>query len=239
MKFVLDTHCHTVSSGHAYSTIEELAKQASERGLELIAMTDHTEAMPGGAHVFHFNNLRIIPDEIYGVEVLKGAETNIIDYDGNVDLNEDSLAQLDVVIASFHPPCIKPGTKEQNTQALLGVIKNPHIDIIGHPGDARYPLDFKKIVKAAKEYHTLLEINNSSLRPQSFRPGGKENIYRLLEECMKQQVPVIIGSDAHISFDVGNFDAAKEMLEQIGMPEELVVNTSVQRLKDFLKYKNS
>lgn len=54
MKFVLDTHCHTVASGHAYSTVQEIAKYASEIGLELVAVTDHSDKLPGGAHLFIF-----------------------------------------------------------------------------------------------------------------------------------------------------------------------------------------
>ena len=61
MKFVLDTHCHTVASGHAYSTVQEIAKYASEIGLELVAVTDHSDKLPGGAHLFHFHNLHVIP----------------------------------------------------------------------------------------------------------------------------------------------------------------------------------
>lgn len=77
-----------------------------------------------------------------------------MDYDGNVDLDEDTLQRLDIVIASFHPPCIKPGNIEENTQAIINAIKNPNIDIIGHPGDPRYPIDIKAVVEAAKEYET-------------------------------------------------------------------------------------
>ena len=164
MKFVLDTHCHTVSSGHAYSTVQEIAKEASNRGLELIAITDHAETLPGGAHLFHFHNLIVIPRKLYGVEVLRGAEVNILDFEGRVDLGQETLEQLDIVIASFHPPCIKPGSIVENTNALIKVIQNPHIDIIGHPGDPRYPIDIKAVVEAAKEYGTFRDNNTSKAR---------------------------------------------------------------------------
>lgn len=70
-KLVVDTHTHTVASGHAYSTIIENCIEASKKGIELIAMTDHGPAMPGGPHIFHFGNLKVIPRYIHGVEVLK------------------------------------------------------------------------------------------------------------------------------------------------------------------------
>jgi len=234
MKFVLDTHCHTVASGHAYSTVQEIAKEASNRGLELIAITDHAETLPGGAHLFHFHNLIVIPRKLYGVEILRGAEVNILDFEGHVDLEEETLEHLDIVIASFHPPCITPGNIVENTNALIKVIQNPHIDIIVHPGDPRYPIDIKAVVEAAKEYGTLLEINNTSLKPDSFRAGGTDTVRDIIKECIRKDMPFIIGSDAHISFDVGNFNHVEKLIEELEVPEHLIVNTSVDLLKSFL-----
>ena len=61
MKFLTDMHIHTVASGHAYSTIDEIARFAAEKGLKVIAMTDHSSGMPGGPHDFHLHNTRAIP----------------------------------------------------------------------------------------------------------------------------------------------------------------------------------
>ena len=70
MKILLDTHTHTLASTHAYSTVLEMAKYASEAGMEAIAITDHAPAIPDGAHPWHFQNLKAIPREIYGVKSL-------------------------------------------------------------------------------------------------------------------------------------------------------------------------
>ena len=112
MKILADIHTHTTESGHAYSTVTENIKAASEKGLKLLATTDHTSGMPGGAHDFHFANLKSIPEEMYGVRLLKGAETNIVDYEGNLDVEDELLRGLDIVIASLHPPCIEFADKE-------------------------------------------------------------------------------------------------------------------------------
>ena len=234
MSFVLDAHCHTVASGHAYSTVQEIAKHASEIGLELVAITDHSDKMPGGAPLFHFHNLNVIPQKVHGVEILKGAEVNIMDYDGNVDLDDYTMEIRDIVIASFHPPCIRPGNIHENTRALINVIKNPNIDVIGHPGDPRFPIDIKAVVAAAKEYGTLLEINNNSLNPNSFRAGGTDIIKEIILECVRMDMPFIIGSDAHISFDVGNFKYAEKLIGQLDIPKDLIVNTSVELLREFI-----
>lgn len=233
MKILVDTHTHTISSGHAYSTLDENIKRASEIGLQIMAMTDHTEGMPGGAHLFYFNNLRVLPEELYDVRLLKGAETNIISYEGKVDLNEDTLSKLDYVIASLHPPCISFADIETVTSGIEKVMENPYISTIGHPGDERFPLDFERIVLKAKETGTLLEVNNASLKPTSFRPGVRENLITMLGYCKTHEVPIILGTDAHFYLDIGAFNEAIDLLKKVDFPEELVLNT---RPDDFLNF---
>lgn len=235
MKFVLDAHTHTIVSGHAYSTLQEVVHEAAQKGLELVAITDHAPSMPGSTHIFYFNNMGVVPDYIEGVRVLKGVEANIINYEGAIDMDDYSLSQMDIVIASLHPPCIGFGTMEENTRAIIGAMKNPHVNIIGHPDDGRFPLDYDRIVQAAKEYKVLLEVNNSSMNPKGFRKG-LEKIKLMLEKCKQENVPVIVGSDAHISYDVGNFGYAIPLLEDMSFPEELIVNTSIDQLKSFLNH---
>lgn len=233
MKNELDIHCHTISSGHAYSTIEENIRAAAGRGLSVLAITDHAPAMHGGPHAYHFYNLCILPTHLDGVRLLKGAEANIMDYKGNIDLDEEALAGLELVIASLHPPCIPFGSEKENTEAILGAMKNKKINIIGHPGDTRYPFSIKDVVAASKETGTLLEINNSSLKPTSFRPGGDTMIRKIIGECMLQEVPVVMGSDAHFSADVGVFTEADKLLEEMKFPEKRILNRSAE---GFLKY---
>ncbi len=236
MRFLADLHTHTVASGHAYSTIEEIARVAGEKGLEVIAITDHTGALPGGAHDFHFNNLGVVPREMYGVTILRGAETNIISFDGDIDASEDLTKGLDVVIASYHPPCIRYGEKDEVTRGFIGAMENERVQIIGHPGDGRYPVDHHELVKAAVRTGTLLEINNSSLRPGSFRPGTRENLIEILKYCNKYDLAVIAGSDTHMAYQVGDFTETKRFLEEIQFPETLILNGQVERLLEHLGY---
>lgn len=231
MKFLLDTHCHTISSGHAYSTISEYVKEAQKKNLSLIAITDHAPKMPGSCGEFYFGNLKILPHKFNDLEVWYGSELNIIDYDGNLDLPESTIKYLDVVIASFHPPCLEP--LADNTETIMKVMSNPYVDVIGHPGDPRILFDIPKIVAFAKETGTILEINNSSLNPNSTRFGGVEIIKEIINECKKISWPVIVGSDAHFHLNVANFDLAKELLKD--MPEELILNTSVDLFKKFIR----
>ena len=95
-------------------------------------------------------------------------------------------------------------------------------------------LDYEAIVKKAKETHTLLELNNSSLRPGGFRVNTRENDLEMLRLCKKYEVPISIGSDAHVDVDLAGFDLAMEVLKECEFPEELVVNTSLERLEKIL-----
>ena len=83
---------------------------------------------------------------------------------------------------------------------MLTVINNPKIHVISHPGDGTVEMDFEQLVLASKETHTLLEINNHSLAPQRKKTVAITNNLEILRLCKKHDVPLILSSDAHISF---------------------------------------
>lgn len=234
MNDIMDLHTHTVASGHAYNTLYEMAKSASEKGLALMGSTDHTPKMPGACHEFYFINFKVIPRTLYGVKILMGAELNILDYSGRVDLRKGLLEKLDYSIASLHEPCYKSGTAAENTSAYLGVIENPLIHIIGHPDDSRFPVDYDTLVSAAAENRTLLEVNSSSLHPLSARLNAGENYRIMLELCRRYRASIIIDSDAHVEADVGNHVRAWELIKEMEFPEELIVNSSIERLLPYI-----
>lgn len=234
MSYKIDLHTHTIASGHAYNTINEMVTMAKEKGMTHLGITEHAPTMPGTCHDFYFMNLKVVPRDRGNLTLILGAEVNIIDYNGNLDLDSSILGRLDVVIASLHMPCIKPGSVEENTAAYLNAMKNPYVNIIGHPDDGRYPVDYEAIVKAAKQTHTLLEINNNSLRPTGPRKGTKENDTVMLNLCKKYNVPVIFGSDAHVAEDIGNFTMIESLVSELDFPEELIANRSYDVLKEYL-----
>ncbi len=231
---ILDLHTHTIASGHAYNSLYEMAQAASQKGLALYGCSDHAPAMPGSADSIYFINFKVIPREIRGVRVLMGAELNILNFDGKVDLSPGLLRRLDYAIASLHTNCIKSGTMEENTRAYVKVMENPLIQIIGHPDDGRFPIDYERLVTEAKRQHKLLEVNNTSLSPDSSRPGARENYRTMLSLCRRHEQPVIINSDAHIEADVGNHRFAHQFLEELDFPPQLVVNSSLERLAAYL-----
>lgn len=236
MKFVLDTHTHTIASGHAYSTIHDYIEVAKKKGLELVAFTDHGPAMPGGPNIFHIGNQRVIPREIDGVEILRGVEANIIDYDGRIDISENYLKKLDLVLASLHDVCIEPGTREENTRAFIKAMDNEYIDIIAHPGNPKFPINIDDFVLNAREKNKIIEINNSTFTNPG-RSGSRDNCIMIARKAKEYGAFVVAGSDAHISFDVGNFQKSIEVFKLVEMPEELIMNTSKQKLKGYLQAK--
>lgn len=234
MKDLFDIHTHTIASGHAYNTLYEMVKAAADNGLTLFGSSDHAPSIPGACHEMYFRNFSDIPREIYGVKLIMGSEVNIMDYDGSIDLSEKILDRIDYAIASIHELCYKRGNKEENTSATIGAIKNPYVTAIGHPDSSKLPLDYEAVVKAAKEYHTLLEVNNSSLTPGSSRLNARENYITMLNLCKQHGVSVILNSDAHSAAYVGSHIYAHQLLEELQFPEELVVNTSLQKLAEYI-----
>jgi len=226
MQFYLDLHCHTVASGHAYSTVSENAAHAASIGLTHIAITDHGPAMPGGAHLYAFTNQQCLPDYIHGVRVLKSAEVNIIDLNGKVDLPRKLMNQMDFTIASLHRGICPPTNKEEHTQAIIKAMEKPTVSILGHPGDVHFEIDVQAVVAAAARTHTIIEINNQSLNPQSVRYNGDELLRQILALCKEYSVPVVASSDAHFCTLVGKLDKAKALIQAVGLPASQVLNTS-------------
>ena len=235
MRDILDVHTHTIASGHAYNTMMEMIHAAQEKGLEVYGITEHAPKMPGTCGEFYFHNLKVVPRQHGNLELLLGAEMNILDETGTVDFGEPYLGKMDVTVASLHTPCIKPGSRDWNTSCIINAMKNPHINIIGHPDDGRYEVDYEALVQGAKEYGKILELNNHSMDPDCSRSNAIENDTIMLNYCKKYQVPVVMDSDAHFDALIGEFDMARELLTKLDFPEELVLNRSAEEVKKYLK----
>ncbi len=236
MKIEIDTHTHTLVSGHAYNTLREMAQMAADKGLKGLAVTEHAPKMPGSTCLYYFQNLRVVPREMYGIQLFLGAELNIMDEKGTIDLPEKVVQGLDISIASVHTPCfVGERTKETVTNAYVNTMKQNCVDIIGHPDDGRFPVNYDKLVKAAKETGTLLEVNNTSLSPGGFRQNTKDNAKEMLEYCKKYKAMVVLGTDAHVDVSIAEYPYAGEILRETDFPEDLIANTSLEKFRCCLK----
>ena len=231
MKNLIDLHVHTISSGHAYSTLLENITYAKNIDLKYLGISDHAPMMPGSAHVFHFNNLASLPSIIDGVTCLKGVELNILNENGDVDLSDSSLKRLDYAIASIHTPCFEG---EDITTTYLNACNNKYISILGHIENGKYLCDFDKVCAYATKTNTLIELNNSSLKPHSSRVDANIHMPKLLEACKKNHTYVLIGSDAHFCNDIGNFALVEKLLDEYAFPKELVVNYDLELIEKFI-----
>jgi putative hydrolase len=233
MKIIADMHTHTVASGHAYSTVNEMAQEASRKGLQAFALTDHGPALPGGPHLYHFGAMRFIPPWISGVRVLLGVEANIIDLDGSLDMPDSYLAKLDFVMAAFHEDCgFNDQGIDRNTDAVLRAMSHPRVKAIAHSGNPAFPVHLEKLVQCALQTGTALEINNSSFAMS--RKGSRPRCEQLATLIARSGAKVVVGSDAHIAQGVGEFDNAVEVLLKAGIRSEQVVNSSYKSLMAFL-----
>jgi putative hydrolase len=236
MRLLADLHTHTTASGHAYSTVSELAATAAVRGLELIALTDHGPAVPDGPHPWHFWNLKVLPSVLGGVRILKGVEANpSLETENGIDLPDELLRVLDFVAVGLHPLSGFDGRDvTKNTEAMLAVIANPFVDMVTHPGTSDYPTDMETIVSAAVQHNVILELNAHSFDPTSTRHASNGQEREFARAALEAGAPIAIGSDAHFHLHVGRFDGALTVAEEIGVREERVVNRNAASVLEFL-----
>ena len=208
---------------------------AKEKGLEILGITEHGPNIPGTCDPIYFRNLHCVPRQLYGIKLMLGAELNILNTQGDIDLDEDYWRILDIRIAGIHSLCWNGGTKEENTQGVINAMRNPFVQIISHPGDGTADLDFEVLMKVSKETHTLLEINNHSMAPIRHKTVAAPNNLELLELAKKYETPVIFGSDAHFSTMIADYSNIMPLVEKAEFPDDLVLNYQPEKFLAYLK----
>ena len=167
-----DLHMHTTESD-GRERLETMVSAAQAKGLEFVAITDHTQslAMANGLDetrtLAHAENIRTLSKSLKGFSVLAGAEVDILS-DGRLDLADDCLAALDIVIVSLHSQLQQD--EGETTRRLIRAIEHPSVDILGHPTarwllrreGARFKLE--KVIDAAVANGVALEINSQPHR---------------------------------------------------------------------------
>lgn len=162
-----EVHMHTVETD-GRNTIDEMAEAAKLRGYQYIAITDHSKnlAMAFGLDdkraVEHIARIRAANDRIEGISILAGIEVDIL-ADGELDLSDSVLEQMDVVVASVHSAFNQD--KEKMTDRLLRAISNKNVSILGHPTGRLllrrdgYHFDFDAVLDLARQNHVAMELN--------------------------------------------------------------------------------
>jgi DNA polymerase (family 10) len=234
---IAELHTHsTWSDGKV--TIREMAEAAIARGLKVLAITDHSRSL-GIASGLSIEQLWQQRDEIQAVQAKLGDQITLlhgtemeIKADGSLDYPDEVLAELDIVIASLHVSLGQD--REKATQRVLNAIRNPHVDIIGHPTGRLIPdregadLDMEAIFAAAAETGTALEISAHPMRLDL-----NDSYARRAAEL---GVLLSINTDAHEPdhLDLRFFGAA--IARRGWVPPELVINTwEVEKLLNWLQ----
>lgn len=234
---ISNLHMHSTYSDGKLSMLD-MARAAAKRGLKLIVFTDHSVSL-GVANGLTIERQKKQAAEIKKIQkqlgdeilVLHGSEVEI-KADGSLDYPDDFLASLDLVVASIHSSLRQP--REKITQRLLNAIRNPHVDIIGHPTGREIPdregadLDMDAVFKAAAESGVALEINAHPVRldlDDAFARRAKE-----------MGIPITINTDAHFEGDLDLLHYGVAIGRRAWLEPKDVINTwSAKKLTDWLK----
>lgn len=226
MSWRVDLHTHSVASGHAYSTVAEIAEAGAAAGLDAVAITDHGPGLPQGPHVFHFSNLYRLREWRGACVLLPGVEEDLAGPNGELYLPDPVLEQLDIVLVGVHPyGWAHKESAATVTRSLLKAMENPLVKGVTHPVNTWMRLDVKEIVKAAKATHTAVELNLSKIA------GLEAELRQFLEWVEEFDAPLMVNSDAHIAAEVGCWDGAAGLMHLIR--EERVINRSVEAVSAF------
>ena len=235
-----DLHCHSDWDG-GNNSILEMAETAIIQGYEYLGISDHTKFL----RIEHGLNEQQLAQQRKEIDrlnkkfqvsgskfqVLHSAETNIL-ADGSVDIKDKALKKLDYVIAGVHSNFKMP--KEKMTKRIIRAMKNPYIRIISHPTGRilkrrdEYQIDIEKILRAAKETKTILEVNSFPERLDL----NDVNIKKAIEFGVK----LVIDTDAHHKdhlkyMEYGVYQARRGWTE----PSDVINTYSMKKLQDFLK----
>ena len=192
-----DVHMHSTESDGRHDVLT-MARSAREQGREYIAITDHSQslAMANGLDdqraLAHAERVRKINGQVNGLTLLAGIECDIR-ADGSLDLADETLAALDVVVASVHSAFAQ--SADEMTARVLRALENPWVDAIGHPTGRRIlqrepsKLDVDALIEAAARHGVALEINSQ------YHRLDLNDVYA--RRARDRGVPILVSSDAH------------------------------------------
>jgi putative hydrolase len=238
----IDLHIHTIASGHAHNTILEYINQAQKLGMDTIGISEHG---PSNNETIvtevYFLTIGRLPRVINGVRVLRGIEANIIDQDGNIDISDNALGRLDYVMANFHDnTTYKDLGIEGNTEVMIKTINSGKINIITHPFHTQiFNFDIERVVEVACRKSVLLEIDLQYINKYLKRPEKYsecfENIKRVVESVKKYNKKLIVNSDSHNIWELGDDSYLEKIKDQIDLPDEMIINNYPDELFKLLK----
>jgi len=231
-----DLHVHTKASDGSNS-IEEMAEAAKKLGYEYIAITDHTvssrvaSGLTEKEMIANMNNIDAAGKKVKGIKILKGAEVDI-GPDGKLDYSDEILKQLDVVIAAVHSNFTMK--KDEMTKRIISAMENKYVNMLAHPTGRLlgsrdpYELDMEKILKAAKDTGTFIELNSYPTRLDLY------DIY--CREASRMGILIAINTDSHTTMQLDNIKwgiatARRGWLEKKNVLNSLPLSKLLKKLR--------
>lgn len=225
-----DLHVHTLFSQCGIHTALEILARADELGMKGVAITDHGPALPDERVNSPFFERFISPYR--NVKFLKGMECNLVNAQGKIDLPPRFKPFCDVVLLGLHPNTPAGQGKEAYTAMLIAAIeKNPCVDIITHPNDPNYPVDYKRLAQAAKAAGAALELNNSKIL---YARAETQSAMELVTVCKNERCPIAVNSDTHAIHELGLDDSVRPIIEALGFPADLIINRDERSTMEFI-----
>ncbi len=226
----IDLHIHTIKSPCGLHTLLEILDLAQDRGMTLIAVTDHDFDAGYGIRVLSYR----FPPIWKGIRVLKGIELSIRD-GGQVRVpSAVKLKDIDICLAGFHATNRKTGGDPRKcTDDLQAALENyPFIDILTHPTISPYDLEHERAAGLLAEHGVAVEANNSSLL---LKKEAEDRVVSMLRACAGRRVPVAVNSDTHTAPELGGDQLALRAVAKAGVPDDLILTRSVESVLDFVE----
>src|SRR5438270_7816817 len=232
-----DVHMHTVETD-GRNTIEEMAEAAKARGYKYMAITDHSKnlAFANGLDdkraLAHIQRIREADKQIEGINIFAGIEVDIL-ADGDLDLSNDVLAQMDIVIASVHSVFNMESAKM--TERLIKAIENPNTSLIGHPTGRiqlrrdSYPFDMHAVLTAAAKHKVAMELNAY--------PDRLDLNDNNLRQPKQRGVKIQINTDAHHTSHMEKIRYGILQARRAWLTDDDVLNTlPVEKFAEAMKH---
>lgn len=232
----VDLHIHSIASGHALNTVNEILSYAEKIGMTHIAITDHGPDMEGAPYEGYFEVSDMMYAKKKNMKIYMGIEANILDVDGTIDIHEPYISMQKIVSVGIHDKTSYIGkSQKEHTSALMTVIEKKECHIITHPWREQFPVDIDTVTKAAIRQGILLELNDRIFRQPT---DALITAYSKLINIVKKEGGfLIIGSDSHIRETIGNDSHIMAVKEELGLIPEIVINNYPEILEEMLNEK--
>jgi putative hydrolase len=227
----VDLHVHSLFSACGLHTILELLQRGRAVGLKAMAITDHGPGVGEGrlTSVF-FERFR---SPFHDIRLYKGLELNVMPETGKVDVMWQFMPFIDILLMGVHPNLKSGLSKEYYTDLAIAALEShPFIDILTHPNDPNYPLDYRRIAETAKRLGMAIELNNSKVL---YNRSTAEEALELISVCREVGCLMAVNSDTHAIMELGSDEAVRPLLEKAGFPAERIVNRSLEAAGEFIE----